>query len=117
MAKLAITELHPLRAAGTDTLYKQVVSAPPPGWVKVNYDGTFSATRKRGAYVTVARDHTCQVIASSSGNMCVASALASEAWAIWKACYLALTEGWRFVIFESDSKALIDSLVLGLQSH
>ncbi|CAK9161910.1 unnamed protein product [Ilex paraguariensis] len=112
---MAITELHPLRVAGTDTLYKQVVSAPwsapPPVWVKVNCDGAFSATRKRGAYATVARDHTCQVIAASSGKMCVASALASEAWVIWKACYLALTEGWRFVIFESDSKALIDSLL------
>ncbi|CAK9133420.1 unnamed protein product [Ilex paraguariensis] len=106
---MAITALHPLRVAGTDTLSKQAVSAPwsapPPGWVKVNCDCAFSATRKRGTYGAVARDPTSQVIAASSGKMCVASALASEAWAIWKACYLALTEGWKFVIFENDSKS------------
>ncbi|CAK9167402.1 unnamed protein product, partial [Ilex paraguariensis] len=44
--EMVITELHPLRADGADTMYKQVVlapwSAPPPGWVKVNCDGAFS---------------------------------------------------------------------------
>ncbi|KAH7842800.1 hypothetical protein Vadar_009395 [Vaccinium darrowii] len=85
--------------------------SPPPGMVKINFDGAFVPNLKVGGVGVVARaDDGSFLFARSCGGLKARSAIVMEGLALRVGVLLAKDQGIRRVVFEGDAKGLIDML-------
>ncbi|KAH7832797.1 hypothetical protein Vadar_000030 [Vaccinium darrowii] len=84
---------------------------PPPGLVKINFDGAFVQSLNIGGVGVVARsDDGSFLCARACGSLRARSAVVMESFALRAGILLAKERGFRRVIFEGDAKALIEVL-------
>jgi ribonuclease HI len=86
-------------------------SRPMPNVVKVNFDAAFLDNIKAGAWGFVVRSDTGDFVAAAAGKLqYIRSALQAETEACAAAVEGAVALGLHRVIFESDSKILVNAL-------
>ena len=85
--------------------------APNSGWIKVNWDASLEKDMGRMGYSAVVRDDLGLVVAAQSVTSLgsLDSSLA-EVGAILKAIQLCVSLGLQRVIFEGDSKGVVDGI-------
>ncbi|KAL5557491.1 hypothetical protein UlMin_039727 [Ulmus minor] len=81
---------------------------PPTDWIKVNSDAAISISEV--VIACVARDCKGVIISWSSRKLSPCSPLMAEALALELALKMACDAGWKYAIFASDSKIVIDAL-------
>ncbi|XP_021815817.1 uncharacterized protein LOC110758301 [Prunus avium] len=89
---------------------------PKENFVKVNFDGAWSASDITAGIGTVIRDQFGSFCAGSAAPILCQSALAAEAEAAISGLHLAAINGNKKVIMESDSKVLIDGIKGGMRN-
>lgn len=84
-------------------------TAPPSGVVKINFDGAFDSARFCGGIGVVVRDDHGRLLLARMGPVLAAkSALMMEALTFREAVFVALRCGYTNVVFQGDSKVLVD---------
>ena len=90
---------------------KQIWCPPASNQVKINFDGAFSPTTKKGAWSFLARDQTGEVVLAGAGNMGLAcDALMVEATTCLRALELADQFGISHIQLETDSTQLEEAI-------
>jgi len=93
---------------------KQIWCPPASNQVKINFDGAFSPTTKKGAWSFLARDQTGEVVLAGAGNMRLAcDALMVEATTCLRALELADQFGISHIQLETDSTQLEEAIRTG----
>jgi hypothetical protein len=70
-----------------------VWESPPPSWIKVNTDGSFSSSNRAG-YGAIFRSETSSFIGAFSCKVTVNSAIEAELLAVIEAIWVARLKGW-----------------------
>ncbi|KAH7860404.1 hypothetical protein Vadar_013084 [Vaccinium darrowii] len=83
---------------------------PPPGLVKINFDGAFVQSLNVGGIVVAKSDDGSFLCAQACGSLEARSAIVMESLALRAGALLAKERGIRRVIFEGDAKGLIEVL-------
>ncbi|KAM6563300.1 hypothetical protein CsatB_023298 [Cannabis sativa] len=81
---------------------------PPHGWIKLNCDVKVGLDSMYAA--VVARNHLGVVERIQSSSLAFCDALCGEATACCLALEVAKEAGWKFIIIESDSRVVINSI-------
>ncbi|XP_021811171.1 uncharacterized protein LOC110754423 [Prunus avium] len=85
-------------------------SAPPHAYRKVNVDASWEGGSKLAGLGVVVRDSNAVCLGGSCKTRLVASAIEVEAHTVLSEVYLAAQMGISHVVFESDSKELVQSV-------
>ncbi|KAF5177946.1 hypothetical protein FRX31_032465 [Thalictrum thalictroides] len=85
--------------------------APPPGWIKVNFDATFDAFSKTGTTTAVARTSDGVYIAGVVKKIKAQEVLEAEGIAAELAILLALQHNLLDVILEGDNSVVVSNLI------
>ncbi|XP_035547368.1 uncharacterized protein LOC118348906 [Juglans regia] len=84
---------------------------PENGFVKVNWDGSLDAEKKRKGVGIVVRDGNGEVLISLCGSdVGFCSPAVAELQALWRALKLCAELQWNKVIFEGDAMGIIDAV-------
>lgn len=84
---------------------------PTTDVLKINFDGAFLKTQKKGAWGFIVRDHTGASVVAGAGRINVVhDALSAESQACLAALYVAIDHGLSQIILETDSTTLVDAL-------
>lgn len=81
-----------------------------PGAIKINCDGAWDASSKRGGIGVVARDETGALVGGRNDSCVDFGADIIEARALLSGVELAIEKGWNTVEFESDAEAVINAI-------
>ncbi|KAM6571276.1 hypothetical protein CsatA_015356 [Cannabis sativa] len=87
---------------------------PPQDWIKLNCDVRVGSESM--CLAVVARNHLGKVVRIHTDRLDFSDALCGEAAACCAAVSLALEEGFKFVLIESDSRLVINA-INGTESH
>ncbi|KAK4278747.1 hypothetical protein QN277_016549 [Acacia crassicarpa] len=85
--------------------------SPPLGWAKLNVDGTVTSSQGKANCGGVVRDNRGLWISGFTQLLGNCEAYAAEEWALLLGLRLALEEGYKRVIVESDAKTLMDNVL------
>jgi len=87
---------------------------PPPGSVKINFDGSVQHTSAAGGYII--RDCKGMVLRAGSHHYGCASVLMAEAHALRDGMQAATVAGYKDIIVEGDNQMIINALLGGISS-
>ncbi|KAL5698383.1 hypothetical protein ACHQM5_029431 [Ranunculus cassubicifolius] len=84
--------------------------APPPGWLKINFDASFHANRKSGIGAAIARDCEGKIQGGCAKFIHAYKVEEAEAQAVELVLLMAWQQEWRDIILEGDCQVVIEAL-------